>query len=261
MKPKPTAQVLVEHSDPTLRRVEGPRPLMVTGRYGSGNTMYQGFNGTWRWRRVGRKAEFFDRFWINVVRFLVESRALEGNRHGTLQTDLDRYEIGTRVTVTARLTDASYQALTVDQVEGVLQTGDERPKDILLNRIENRPGEYEAVLTASHIGNHTVRIRLSNPETGEMSNVETTFTVELPSVETNQVWLNKPLLMNLAKESGGQYFEIDQIREIAAAIPDASESIEVQGKPKMLWSTWPVLALLVLLLSFEWAMRKAFKLL
>ncbi|MCI0359733.1 MAG: VWA domain-containing protein, partial [Planctomycetaceae bacterium] len=46
---RPAAQVLLEHSDPTLRSVEGSRPLLVAGRYGSGNTLYVGFNGTWRW--------------------------------------------------------------------------------------------------------------------------------------------------------------------------------------------------------------------
>ncbi len=36
---RPTAQVLLEHSDPTLRSVEGSRPLLVAGRYGSGHTL------------------------------------------------------------------------------------------------------------------------------------------------------------------------------------------------------------------------------
>src|SRR4029450_611210 len=42
--PRPRSQVLLEHSDPPLRSVEGSRPLMVAGRYGSGHTLYLGFN-------------------------------------------------------------------------------------------------------------------------------------------------------------------------------------------------------------------------
>lgn len=261
LEPKPTAQVLVEHSDLTLRRVEGSRPLMVAGRYGSGNTMYLGFNGTWRWRRVGRKAEFYDRFWINVVRFLMESRSLEGNRHGVVQTDLDRYEIGSRVTVTARLTDVAYQPLIIDEVEAVLETGDAEPQEFLLKLNDNRPGEYEAVITTRHVGDHTVRVKIPSSDGNEPASIDAVFAVELPGIETNHVWLNKPLLMDLAKESGGRYFDIDQFHEIVSAIPDDTESIEVPGKPRMLWSTWPVLIGLVLLLGFEWAMRKTFKLL
>jgi len=260
-KPKPTAQVLVEHSDPTLSQLEGPRPLIVTGRYGAGNTMYLGFNGTWRWRRVGRKAEFFDRFWINTVRFLVESRSLEGNRHAVVQTDKDLYEIGDRATVTAQLTDASYQPLTLEEVEAVLETPEIGPTPITLILRDQRPGEYEAVFTTRRIGDHTIRVKLPSPKGDEPPTAETTFSVELPRVETSQAWLNKPLLINLAKKSGGKYFEVDQFQQIAAAIPDATEAIEVQGKPHMLWSTWPVLLLLVLLLSFEWGMRKVYKLL
>jgi hypothetical protein len=81
-EPKPTANVLVEHSDPTLKKVVGSRPLLVSGRYGAGQVLYLGFNGTWRWRKAGRQAEFFDKFWIQAVRYLVEGRSLEGRRRG-----------------------------------------------------------------------------------------------------------------------------------------------------------------------------------
>ena len=103
--------MLLEHSDPTLRSVEGSRPLLVAGRYGSGHTLYLGFNGTWRWRKAGRQAEFFDKFWIQAVRYLVEGRSLEGRRRGYVQTDRDRYEIGERITITARLQDAAFNPL------------------------------------------------------------------------------------------------------------------------------------------------------
>ena len=107
--------MLVEHSDPTLRSVEGSRPLLVAGRYGSGHTLYLGFNGTWRWRRAGRQAEFFDKFWIQAVRYLVEGRSLEGRRRGYVQTDRDRYEIGDKVTITARLQDPTFSPLVAAQ--------------------------------------------------------------------------------------------------------------------------------------------------
>jgi hypothetical protein len=257
---RPTAQVLVEHSDPTLRSVEGSRPLMVAGRYGSGHTLYLGFNGTWRWRRAGRQAEFFDKFWIQAIRFLVEGRSLEGHRRGTIETDFVNYEIGQRVTISARLQDASFNPLTVPKVDAVLQAAGESPETVVLLPVSNQPGKYEATVAARRTGVHTVRISLPASES-DTGTIEAQFTVDLPQVETNQVWLNKPLLVELASLSGGHYFDVHELDRLAAAIPDRSETVEVRSQPRPLWDVQGMLVALVGLLCAEWLIRKRFKLL
>jgi uncharacterized membrane protein len=257
---RPTAQVLVEHSDPTIRSALGSRPLLVAGRYGSGHTLYLGFNGTWRWRKAGRQAEFFDKFWIQAIRYLVEGRSLEGRRRGYVQTDRDRYEIGERITITARLQDASYNPLVVPKIDATLAVGSESFENVPLLPVANQPGAYEATLIAKKTGIHTLRIAL--PASGaDGGQVETPFTVELPSVETNQVWLNKPLLTDLANLSGGRYFDVNQLDQLAAAIPDKTETIEVRSQPRPLWDVSGMLVALVGLLCTEWLLRKRFKLL
>ncbi len=259
-EPKPTATVLLEHSDPTLRSVEGSRPLLVAGRYGSGHTLYLGFNGTWRWRRAGRQAEFFDKFWIQSVRYLVEGRSLEGRRRGYVQADRDRYEVGERITVTSRLQDAAYNPLAAPKAEATLQVGSESPETVVLMPVSNQPGTFEATLIAKRTGRHSLRVRTAAAE-AEGATIETSFDVVLPSVETNQVWLDKPLLMELAKVSGGQYFNIDQLDQLAAAVPDKTRQIEVREKPDPLWDVRGMMFLLVGLLGVEWLVRKRYKLL
>ncbi len=257
--PKPTAQVLLEHSDPTLRSVEGSRPLIVAGRYGSGHTLYLGMNGTWRWRRAGRQAEFFDKFWIQSVRFLVEGRSLEGRRRGYVQTDRDRYEVGEKINITARLQDPTYNPLDVPRVDATVQVGSETPETVPLLPIANQKGAFQATLTARKTGINTVRINIPSGE-AEGSLIEMPFTVELPSVETSQVWLDKPLLKDLAELSGGKYFDVSQLKELIAAIPDKSQVIEVRDKPDPLWDIRGMLFGLVALLGVEWFVRKQFKL-
>ncbi|MEQ8787859.1 MAG: hypothetical protein RIC55_16255 [Pirellulaceae bacterium] len=266
--PKPTAKVLLEHSDHTLR--DAPRPLLVVGRAGSANTVYVGFNGTWRWRRAGRQAEFFDRFWIQTVRFLVESRSLKGRRRGYIQTDRDYYEIGDRIHVTAQLQDASFQPLALPEVHASLAVGDEPPRGIVLKQVANQPGEYETNVTARRTGQHVLRV-VDLPDTAgpEAVRIESSYRVDLPTVEQNQLWLNKPLLVEMARRSGGKYFELDQLDQLAEQVPDASETFEVRGRPEMLWSTslgglstgGLLLGCLVVLLGAEWGVRKGFKLL
>ena len=258
--PKPASTVLLEHSDPTLRSVEGSRPLLVAGRYGSGHTLYLGFNGTWRWRKAGRQAEFFDKFWIQAVRYLVEGRSLEGRRRGYVQTERDRYDIGERVRITARLQDAAYNPLAAPRVEGTITTGPDSIETVFLTPVPNQPGTFEASLIAKKTGLHQLRVRSAAAES-EGGAIQTEFQVELPSVETNQVWLDKTLLTELAALSGGRYFDLDQLADLPAAIPDKSETIEVRGKPDPLWDIRGMLVALVGLLAAEWGIRKRYKLL
>jgi hypothetical protein len=91
--------------------------------------------------------------------------------------------------------------------------------------------------------------------------IETPFAVELPSVETNQVWLNKPLLVDLANLSGGKYFDVHQVDQLPAAIPEKSQTIESRSRPIPIWDVPGMLVALVGLLSMEWLLRKRFKLL
>ena len=141
---------------PTLRSVEGSRPLMVAGRYGSGHTLYLGFNGTWRWRKAGRQAEFFDKFWIQAIRYLVEGRSLEGRRRGYVQTDRDRYEIGDqdrRSPPACRTRPTTRSSLP--KIDATLQVGGDRPKRCRCCPSPTSRARFEATLTAQKTGVHS----------------------------------------------------------------------------------------------------------
>ncbi len=257
---KPAARVLLQHSDPTLRQMEGSRPLLVTGQFGSGRTIYLGFSGTWRWRKVGRNAEFFNRFWLQTTRYLVEGRSLEGKRRGTVETDRTRYEIGQRVMVTARLRDSALAPLDRPEVKATLKVSGGEPTPVTLRQVPNQPGRFEATVTPAKTGRHILSVDLSG-ESAASPTVETTFSVSSPSVESARTWLDKPLLVELAEASGGRYFDVDQLDQLPAAVPDRRRTLDVQSKPIPLWDTSRVLLLLVGLLTVEWALRKRFKLL
>ena len=102
---------------------------------------------------------------------------------------------------------------------------------------------------------------MTDPDTESDITIERTFLVQLPSLETAEVWLNKTELVSLAELSGGKYFELDQLDQLPLAVPDATQRVVVPGTPIPLWDTNRVLILLVLLLGVEWAIRKGQKLL
>ncbi len=261
---KPTTRVLLEHGNETLP--DAPRPLLVSGRYGAGNTVYMGFNGTWRWRRIGRQAEYFDRFWIQATRFLVETRSLQGRRRGYVEPERNKYEIGQKISVTAQLYDATYEPLTLDQVEATLQVGDADPSGLTFKPVAGQPGRYEATLSARQTGEHIVRIELAGSEGSEAVQLEpASFVVETPSAEIKQVWMDEALLKELATASGGKYYGVGEIDKLPDDISLKLEEVKIRSKPVLLWSLHRIpyifLGVLVLLLTSEWALRKWFKLL
>lgn len=256
---KPASRTLIEHTDPTLRDVSGSRPLLVTGQYGSGRTVYVGFNGTWRWRQTGDNSEYYKRFWIQMVRYLVEGRTLEGKRRGSIETDGFRYQLGDRVRLVARLKDASFKPLQRDTVMASLKIAGREPSSMELKAIPNQPGHFETTLTARATGQHIVKVELEE-DLLKLPLIEVAFNVSIPTVETNEVWLNKPRLIELGRASGGGYFELDQLDALIAAIPDVRRTIDIRGTPVPLWDTRRMLLLLVGLLCTEWAIRKRFKL-
>ena len=72
---------------------------------------------------------------------------------------------------------------------------------------------------------------------------------------------NKPLLRELADASGGDYFELQQLDQLAQAVPERKQTVGTAGRPIPLWDTSRVLLVLVLLLGCEWALRKRLRLL
>jgi len=261
---KPTAQVLLEHSTALLSGAGEPRPLMVAGRYGSANTLFMGFPGAWRWRSVGQGAEYFDRFWIRVVRFLYDSRKRAGERRGRLEPEKDRYEIGERVRLIAELADEQSDQFNSAELEASVEVDGVVVRRLVMRPVTDQPGRYQATMPAGRAGVHTATLELPPPaieaEDQPTKPIEATFTVVLPTLETNQVWQNRPLLKEIAEVSGGRYYDLHQLDQLAMAMPDTTETITAPGKPLFLWDNWLAMLLLGALLSVEWGVRKATKL-
>ena len=260
LEPKPATRVLIEHSDPTLRRKEVARPLLVTGQYGSGRTTYLGFDGTWRWRTKGLDAEFFKRFWIQTTRYLVEGRSLAGKRRGMMETERFRYQIGDRIKINARLKEQNFEWLIAEEVKGQLISPGEDSSEISFTPLNGQPGVYEATIVAAKEGAYSVFVELPEDEGGKVK-IDSNFTVTLPLKEIKDTWLDRNKLMSLAKLSGTSYLNPDNLQELPSIIPDMTRKLAFESPPFPLWDNRILFIILVALLTLEWSLRKKYKLL
>ncbi len=264
LTPKPTARVLLERGDQV--NSEGNQPLMVAGRYGAGSVLYMGFQGTWRWRPLGVQAQYFDRFWIQVVRYLVETRSLQGSRRGFIDAEKTEFELGDRVVLVGRVLDEEFRPSMQEVHKAMIRSDDGRSQTVDMKLLPNQEGRYEGTFVAQRIGNYQATIQLGDPGGEEKLIDPIAFRVVPPTAESGAYWLNEKLLSEIATQSGGQYFHLDQLDQVAASLPTLVTRAEFNSPPKPLWDgnsilRWFMFGLPVLLLTIEWVLRKWYKLL
>ena len=260
---KPTARVLLERGEKT--GTDSNQPLLVASRYGSGAVLYMGFQETYRWRRLGVQAQYFDRFWIQAIRYLVESRTLEGARRGFLDLDKKKYELGQRVRFVARVMDVDLEPSEVPSHQVTVSNGNGLTKEVTLKLVPNSAGSYGGSFDAARTGNYEAVLKITG-ETGEPTIEPINFRVIPPSAEARANWQHEKLLRQIAKESGGEYLRLSNLKKLPEYIPDAIERVKFNSPPQPLWDCsnflrWVFYLLPVVLLSVEWILRKWFKLL
>jgi hypothetical protein len=263
ISPKPSARVLLERGEQL--GADDNQPLLVASRYGSGSVLYMGFQETYRWRRLGIQAQFFDRFWIQAVRFLIESRSMQGARRGFLDIDKKQFELGQRVRFVGRVLDSDFEPSQAAAHQVEIRSDDGLTKEVTLKLVPNSQGNYEGSFDAVRLGAYEAKLKITG-ESDQSLIQPISFRVLPPSAESGADWLNEKLLRQIASESGGEYLPLSQIKLLPDKIPDAIERVEFNSPPQPLWDCsqllrWTFYLLPVLLLSLEWALRKWFKLL
>lgn len=257
---KPVATVLLRHSNPQMRNNYGPHVLLATQFVGAGRTAFMAWCDTWRWRRAGDR--YFNRFWITLIRHLVEGKLLGGQKRGVIQLRSDQCAVGESVTIEARLLDAAFAPLGRDTVDLVIQAESQAAEKATLKAQPDRPGWYRGDITPTHAGLHQLRIDLPAEGGAPATTVVGELRVGRSDLEFRRTPLDQQSLENLAIGSdGGRYWQIDEMEQLASVIPSRSVSMVVTGQPIPLWDGWWMLILLVGLLSAEWAVRKAARLL
>jgi hypothetical protein len=265
---KTAGRVLLEHGDPRFSGTQSSRPLLVTGQYGAGRTVYMGFNGTWRWRRLGKDGEYFAKFWVQTVRYLIEGRLLGTKKRGVIELAKNKFASGEKVVITARLKTPAGDALVEPQLVGQLMRRGERTvlADVPLKPVKDKPGVYQGEVEARQPGRgFHVALELAGAKPGEMVTLTSSnFEVELSDVELDNRQLNKQLLKEIAERGSsqyrGRYFEVNELADLAGVLPDRAEVKTIPGRPIELWDSNRLWFLLVLLLTIEWGARKRFKL-
>ena len=255
---KPGATVLLRH--PNDANSYGKRPIAVTGPYPRGNTFFLATDETWRWRNPYAET-YMDAFWRNVVRHLAQGRLQRRNDLLELTVDKNQLETGDKVRVALRIVDTELQPASAQEQPIFLVDAANRSERRLLRAVPGEPGSYQASFTMATAGVFRFVVHQNqNPADAVLARED--VLVKVPDRELAQSSQDQATLERIAEASsgasgGGRYVFLGDADRLAADFVGrkAYESRE-DTRTRPAWDSWWSLAVLLLVLSVEWILRK-----
>jgi hypothetical protein len=234
-------------------------PGIAVKNYGKGKVMAATVTPFWKWDfllwGIGKDNRSYQTFWNNSVRWLVVREDMDLIN---IFTDKRIYRGGERITLKAKIFDQNYQkikdASVMANVKGEASTDSE-----MVNLSLDELGDYTASLRALPPGKYSFEGEVFR-DGRQIGNKKGEFLVEEYSVEDSDLKTNFDLLKRVAEVSGGKYYEKEQIENLADDL-SLTEKEEQRTKEISLWNHPLLLAIFVLCLSIEWAIRKRSQLL
>ena len=249
---KPSARVLAEH--PTRNGPDGKRLPLIIMQYvgGGGKVLFQATDETYRWRRrVGDL--YFARYWIQTLRFLTRSKLAEGDRSARLSTERHDYALGDPVRMQVRFSDDRLAPLDDNGVTVELKQIGRQTQKVQLHRMETGRGHFEAVLNNLPAGGYHAML-ISPPSAGRVSAAD--FVVAPPQTELARVQMDATEMKQAADVTKGHYYTCKDASRLLDDLP-AGRQVPIESLPPVsLWNRWPLLALVLGLLTGEWLLRK-----
>ena len=266
---KPGADIQAYFSDDSAS-IDGRLPIYFASHfYGAGRTFFQASSEMWRVRKLD--VEYFEQFYLKLIRWLAQGRLLRNSTRGVLLTDRERCWMGDQVKVQAILTDAQDQPYLAQQVLASVTLPNGKQQELKLESMEKavRPGTFTAQMTTSLEGEY--RINLPIPDSPQMEVLSAAVQVNIPDLEKEQPIRNDALLNEIADKTRGYYYagvsrwdgDVSGPLSPVQLIAPRDQVTNLPGTPDqdfrrklMAW----ILLICVVALCLEWTARRLSKL-
>ena len=237
-----------------LAVVSGPggdtRPLVSIQRYGRGRAMVFSGEAAWRWKMMQPAADrSYDRFWGQAARWLSAGPAgpvtvsAEG---GQAPGDVVRLDISVR--------DDAYRPVTDADPRVSIRTPEGRDATVSPVLVDADEGRYTASFEASTSGVYRVDVSADERETRLGSATEWVL-VGGVDTEFADPRLDARLLQRLADATGGALLTPADLVTLPGRLLSTASGVAQQTRE--LWhSIWSFL-LVIMLLTTEWFLRRA----
>ncbi len=243
--PKPGATVLAQ-------MIAGKTmPLLVTQNYGRGKTAVLATSGTWRWQMSSPLDDpSHDLFWQQLLRWLAADSPGQVVATMPQQTLMDEGHV--QMTVVAR--DQEFTPAADAHVTAHMIGPDGLSAMVDLTPVPNTPGSYALDWTAEKPGSYVAEVTADRGGK-ELGKDVVDFRREDGVAENFHTEQNRDLLEKLSDETGGRYWQQDEIGRLTKEISYSEAGISVRDT-KELWDMPVVFLVLLGLMSADWLLRR-----
>ncbi len=225
-------------------------PLLVWQRFGQGATYLLGTASTLRWQLSTEPADQrHELFWRQLAHALADGAPARAS----LTSERSVYNDERQVYLEAQLRNARFEPIDGAQVELLVAPERDEPYSVAMQPSQSGEGRYVASFDAPTTGLYRIDMTARTPE-GELETATAYVRRNDGLLEHYGVRQNRPVLERIASVTGGRYWKLTDLDQLAAAIPYSRAGI-VERQTLDLWNLPIVfLALLVLKLG-EWLLR------
>jgi hypothetical protein len=241
---KPGATVLLETDS------ERAVPVLVWQRFGQGATFLLATSTTLRWQmRTNPEDQRHELFWRQLAHALTGATP----PRATVRSDRTVYNDRRAVHIEAQLRDANFDPIDDARVEMFVAPQRESSYRLPMRRSGQGDGRYVADLDAPSDGLY--RIDMTAHLTDDDVQSASTYVRRTDGVlEHYDLRQNRSLLERIAASTGGRYWRVDELDELAAAIPYSKAGI-IERQMLELWNLPFVFLVLLALKLGEWLLR------
>lgn len=244
-------------------------PVLARLRYGGGQSVYLGTDETWRWRR-GRGDQYFDRFWIQLIRMIGRNRLSQNEGRLVLDVSRRRVEMEQSIVVRLRVDESRLSGRDLPRIPVTVQRQGSGPDSgLAIDRFDLLPKaavessnrrtggapnsrDYEAIWRTSASGD--LLLRVTEPSMADQ-NIVQAIEVIRPDDELRQTAADHARLTALANDTGGKVIALDKLDDLSKVVPNRAKRTPSDVR-EPLWNSPLALTLVTLLLTLEWLGRK-----
>jgi uncharacterized membrane protein len=242
---RPGAQVLA-----LIRTANGDMPLVAVQRYGHGRSMVFTGEASWRWRmHLPSSERTYELFWRQSARWLTAAtpRRLSVGAPAAPAP-------GDSGSVTVDVRDEDFAPLTDAQVSVRLTTPDGRSAVTEAALVDARAARYSSHVRFDQEGIYHI-VAEARRGTALVGAAERWMNVGGVDRELAEPRLNEEVLRRIARASGGSYVTEAGIPDLPSLLASAG-SVPAPPRLQELWHDAWIFALVIMLLTTEWMLRR-----
>ena len=246
---KPGAVTLLESSEGRQRY-----PMLAYQRFGRGLAVAMPIQDSFRWYMdadVPVEDVAYRTLWRRLLRWLTSDTPDQLR----VSTSADRVRPGAAVAIRAEVADSSFVRRNDARVVARVRAPSGVEREIPLEWVVDRDGEYAGSYTSDETGIHAVKVVATAQRGSQTIEDSTHIAVADLGAEFYGAEMRRPLLTRIADETGGRFYTPETMRTLPEDIAMSKRGVTVVQQMD-LWDMPAVLLLLVVLLSAEWAYRR-----